>query len=106
MKISRSFTVPAGNYDVFLIAKEPTPEKAPKNAPPPKMSAIKQSVTVPDFWNSELSTSSVIVAQRIDPLPAPLTPQQQADRPYALGRWRSCDLRNEIHEEGELSTSC
>ena len=85
MKISRSFTVPAGNYDVFLIAKEPTPEKAPKNAPPPKMSAIKQSVTVPDFWNNELQTSSVIVAQRIDPLPAPLTPQQQADRPYALG---------------------
>jgi hypothetical protein len=28
----------------------------------------------------------VIVAQRIDPLPAPLTPQQQADRPYALGQ--------------------
>jgi hypothetical protein len=27
----------------------------------------------------------VIVASRIDPLPAPLTPQQQADRPYAMG---------------------
>ena len=40
---------------------------------------------MPDFWNGELTTSSVIVAQRIDPLPAPLTPQQQADRPYALG---------------------
>ncbi len=54
MRISRSFTVPAGNYDVFLVAKEPTPEKAPKNAPPPKMSLIKQTVTVPDFWNGEL----------------------------------------------------
>src|SRR4051812_21959142 len=43
MKISRSFTVPAGNYDVFLMAKEPAPEKAPKNAPPAKMSAIKQT---------------------------------------------------------------
>jgi len=49
MKISRSFTVPAGNYDVYLIAKEPTPEKAPKNAAPPKMSALKQTVNVPDF---------------------------------------------------------
>src|SRR3954469_7622908 len=85
MKISRSFTVPAGNYDVYLIAKEPTPEKPPKNAPPQKMSAIKQTVNVPDFWNNELTTSSVIVAQRIDPLPAPLTPQQQIERPYALG---------------------
>jgi hypothetical protein len=39
LRISRSFTVPAGNYDVFLIAKEPTPEKAPKNAPAQKISA-------------------------------------------------------------------
>jgi len=85
MRISRSFTVSAGTYDVFIVAKEPTPEKAPKNAPPAKMSAFKQTVTVPDFWNGELATSSVIVASRIDPLPAPLTPQQQADRPYAMG---------------------
>jgi hypothetical protein len=85
MRISRSFTVPAGSYDIFLVAKEPTPEKPPKNAPPPKASILKHTVEVPDFWNGELSTSSVIVAQRIDPLPAPLTPQQQADRPYALG---------------------
>jgi hypothetical protein len=40
---------------------------------------------VPDFWNGELTTSSVIIAQRIDPLPAPLTSAQQAERPYALG---------------------
>jgi hypothetical protein len=105
MKISRSFTVAAGNYDVFLIAKEPTPEKAPKNAPPPKMSAIKQSVTVPDFWNSELQTSSVIVAQRIDPLPAPLTPQQQADRPYALGMMEILPtFETKFTKKAELST--
>ena len=40
---------------------------------------------MPDFWNAELNTSSLIVADRIEPLPAPLTPQQQVDRPYALG---------------------
>ncbi|HMB79076.1 MAG TPA: hypothetical protein VKI43_03375, partial [Vicinamibacterales bacterium] len=45
LKISRSFTVPGGSYDVYLVAKEPTPDKAPKNAPAPKISAIKQSVT-------------------------------------------------------------
>jgi hypothetical protein len=82
-RISRSFTVPAGEYDVYIVVKEPTPEK--KNAPAPKVSMIKQTVSIPDFWNGELSTSSVIVAERIDPLPAPLTPQQQIERPYALG---------------------
>ena len=83
MRIQRSFTVPAGSYDVYVGVKEPTSQA--KNAPPAKASVIKQTVTVPDFWTSELTTSSVIIAQRIDPLPAPLTPQQQIERPYALG---------------------
>ena len=105
MRISRSFTVPAGNYDVFVVAKEPTPDKAPKNAPPPKMSVLKQTVTVPDFWNGELTTSSVIVAQRIDPLPAPLTPQQQAERPYALGTMEIVPaFDTKFTKKAELST--
>jgi len=85
LRLSRSFTVPAGAYDVYVVAKEPTAEKPPKNAPPAKMSVLKQSLTVPDFWNGDLNTSSVIVTEKIDPLPAPLTPEQQADRPYAMG---------------------
>ena len=83
MRVSRSFTVPAGAYDVYVTVKEPT--ATTKNPPPAKASVIKQSVTVPDFWNGELNTSSVIIASRVDPLPAPLTPQQQMERPYALG---------------------
>jgi hypothetical protein len=105
MRISRSFTVPAGNYDIYLVAKEPTPDKAPKNAPPAKLSAVKQSVTVPDFWNGDLATSSVIIAQRIDPLPAPLTPQQQADRPYALGAMEILPtFETKFTKKAELST--
>src|ERR1700704_4631963 len=105
MRISRSFTVPAGTYDVYLVAKEPTPDKAPKNAPPPKTSAIKQTVTVPDFWNNEFATSSVIIAQRIDPLAAPLTPQQQADRPYALGQMEILPtFESKFTKKAELST--
>jgi len=105
MRISRSFTVPAGAYDVYLVAKEPTPEKPPKNAPPPKLSLLKQSVTVPDFWNGDLATSSVIIAQRIDPLPTPLTPQQQADRPYALGQMEIVPtFDTKFSKKAELST--
>src|SRR5262245_54063737 len=63
MRISRSFTVSPGNYDVFVVAKETAPEKAPKNAAAPKLGLIKQSVTVPNLWNDELNTSSVIVAE-------------------------------------------
>jgi len=105
LKISRSFTVSAGNYDVFIVAKEATPEKPAKNAPPPKVSAIKQSVSVPDFWNGELATSSVIFASRIDPLPAPLTAEQQADRPYALGQMEILPaFETKFGKKAELST--
>src|SRR3989440_6801098 len=105
LRVARSFTVPAGAYDVYLVAKEPTPEKPPKNAPPPKTSLLKQSVTVPDFWNGDLATSSVIVAQRIDPLPTPLTPQQQADRPYALGQMEILPtFDTKFSKKSELST--
>jgi hypothetical protein len=34
LKLSRSFTVPAGTYDVYILVKEPLPDK--KNAPPEK----------------------------------------------------------------------
>jgi hypothetical protein len=103
MRISRSFTVPAGAYDLFVVAKEPTPTQ--KNAPAPKISVLKQEVTVPDFWSGELSTSSVIIAQRIDPLAAPLTPQQQADRPYALGSMEiQPAFETSFTKKSELST--
>ena len=105
MRISRSFTVAPGAYDVFVLVKEPTPEKASKNAPPQKAALIKQTVTVPDLWNNELNTSTVIVAERIDPLPAALTPQQQAERPYALGTMEIVPaVGTKFTKKAELST--
>jgi hypothetical protein len=69
------------------------------------MSVLKNEVTVPDFWNGELATSSVIIAQRIDPLPAPLTPQQQSDRPYALGSMEIVPAPDtKFTKKSELST--
>jgi hypothetical protein len=105
MRISRSFTVAPGDYDVYVLAKEPMPEKAPKNAPPQKISLIKETVTVPDLWNGELNTSSVIIAERIDPLPAMLTPAQQGERPYALGTMEIVPAAStKFSKKSELST--
>lgn len=101
--ISRSFTLPAGAYDVYVAVKEPV--STVKNAPAPKVSIIKQALTVPDFWNGELATSSVMITQRIDPLAAPLTPQQQVERPYALGAMEILPLFDlKYSKKGELST--
>lgn len=102
-RVSRSFTVAGGTYDVYVVLKEATSQQ--KNAPPPKMSLIKQTVTVPDFWNADLSTSSVIVAQKIEPLNAPLSPNEQAERPYALGMMEITPaFEMKFSKKAELST--
>jgi hypothetical protein len=81
LRLSRSFVVPAGEYDVIVLAKEADPKK--KGDPAAKLGFVKQSVSVADLWNGEFTTGSVIVAERMDPLPAPLTPSQIEERPYA-----------------------
>lgn len=80
LKLSRSFVVPAGEYDVYVVVKEPDPKKKGETA---KVGFLKQSVSVTDLWNGEFSTGSVIVAERVDPLPAPLTAAQIEERPFA-----------------------
>src|SRR5262249_29535994 len=101
-RLSRAFTVGAGTYDVYVVMKEPASTQ--KNAPAPKVSLIKQTVTVPDFWSQELTTSSVIIASRIEPLQAPLSPNEQIERPYALGMMEivpTTDMK--FSTKGELS---
>jgi hypothetical protein len=105
LRVSRSFTVGPGPHDIYVVVKEPTPERQQRNAPPLKVSVIKHTVDVPNLWNEELNTSSVFVAERIDPLPAPLTPQQQAERPYALGAMEIVPVENtKFTKKAELST--
>jgi hypothetical protein len=102
-KISRSFTVAGGTYDVYVVVKEATSQQ--KNAPAPKMSLIKQTVTVPDFWSADLTTSSVIIASKIEPLNAPLSPNEQAERPYALGMMEITPaFEMKFSKKAELST--
>jgi hypothetical protein len=101
-RLSRAFTVTAGTYDVYVVMKEPA--SVQKNAPPPKVSLVKQTVTVPDFWSQELTTSSVIIASRIEPLAAPLSANEQIERPYALGMMEivpTADMK--FSTKGELS---
>jgi hypothetical protein len=89
IRFSRALVVPGGDYDLYIAIKErgPLEAKDAKNAPPPKTSVLKQPITVPNFWNGELSTSSVIIADKAEPLTAALTPEQQTERPYAFGSY-------------------
>ena len=64
IELSRAFTAEGGHYDVYIALREslgPDAEDADHEAAVMMMS--KSEVQVPDFWNGELQTSSVILAE-------------------------------------------
>ncbi len=62
-RISRGFSVPPGEYDVIVVMRERVDPATPRARP--KVAVLRQPLSVPDFRTSELTTSSVIVADRI-----------------------------------------
>ena len=84
VKLNRVFMATAGTYDVYIAFKERLPEKAPKNSVP-KMGVLKTKVSVPDFYNGELSTSTMLVADKVNMLSAMLGPDEARERPFVFG---------------------
>lgn len=81
--VQRALAVPAGEYDVYVSVRERPSAIKPGSVP--KWAVIRRALDVPDFSKSELSVSSIIVADRLDQLRAPLRAKDQVERPYALG---------------------
>ena len=106
-RFSRAFTVPAGEYELLVVLKERAPiEKDKKNKNPVyKTGVLKQALVIPDFWNGELATSSVILAADVSPLAAPLTPQEMKEQPYTLGTTKITPMptSNKLPKKSELS---
>jgi hypothetical protein len=84
VKLNRVFMATAGTYDVYVAFKERLPEKAPKNTVA-KMGVLKTQVTVPDYYNGELATSTILVADKINMLSAQLNPDEARERPFVFG---------------------
>ena len=83
--LHRVFMAPAGTYDVYVAYKERTPEKnAPRNFVP-KMGVLKTQVTVPDYYNGELNTSTILVAEKVNMLTAPVSMEEARERPFVFG---------------------
>jgi hypothetical protein len=102
-KVQRAFAVKPGNYEMFIAVKEKTPEKQERNAPPAKMAVLRRDITLPDFAKPELQTSSVIIANSIEPVTSPVSPAQQQEQPYNFGTMRvvpSPDMK--LKKSGEL----
>lgn len=101
-RVTRAVSLPAGEYDLYLLMRERTPKD--KKAPAPKGSMVKQAVTVPDFWSSELMTSSIILSNKAEQLTAPPSEADMVANPYVFGMTRlTPSLDNKFSKKDELS---
>ena len=81
--IRRALAVPGGDYDVYVSIRECDPDG--KEVPNAKSAVLKRRLQVPAFATTALRTSSVILADEVRTLTSPLTLEDQAAHPYALG---------------------
>lgn len=77
-RILRGIGVPSGSYDLYVVVHERTPAG--------KLGVTKLPLDVPNYSGTDLMTSSIILAERVDQLPAPIAADQQSDHPYAFGQ--------------------
>ena len=90
IQISRAFTAPGGEYDIYVALRESAGGETEDadSAPAATVMMLSEQVEVPDLWTSALQTSTILVADSVEPLDAPLTPEQQMLDPYSLGTTR------------------
>ena len=49
------------------------------------MGVLKTQVTVPDYYNGELNTSAILVAEKVNMLTAPVSMEEARERPFVFG---------------------
>ena len=100
-KLQRAIQLRPGQYVAYIAVKEKSAAAAgnqrgndrnrnEKNAPPAaapgKVGLLRHELTVPDFGQGDLVTSSVIVARSVEQVSAP--PADQESNPYVFGPMR------------------
>jgi len=80
-RLVRGLGVPPGAYDAYIVLHE----RGTAAAAPAKTTVLKQPLDVPNYTGSDFATSSIILAQRVEQLSAPLPVDQQAEHPYTFG---------------------
>jgi hypothetical protein len=86
-RLVRALSVLPGEYTVYFALRE-RPAADKKGTAAPKTSLIKQAMTVPDFWQPGLVTSSIIIADKVDLLSTTVPESQIAENPYDFGKTR------------------
>ena len=83
-RITRGFAVPAGPYRVVVALRE-VPEEPRRPLTDRQGGTLVRDLDVPDFWTGELAISTVMLADRVEPLEEPIPPAEIDEHPYVVG---------------------
>ena len=82
--LTRGFAIPPGRYRVVVVIRE-TPEAGGESLPHRRASTLVRELDVPDFWTGDLAISTVILADRVEPLEEPVPADEIDEHPYVVG---------------------
>lgn len=85
-RITRAFAAAPGEYDLYfgVRARPGDPKKAKDE--PVRVLAFKPSATLSNFWNGELTTSTIVVTSKVETIQGQVPPESQRERPYLFGQ--------------------
>lgn len=83
VRVTRGFSARAGEYDLVVVVRERIDPGQPGR--PRRTGVLTQRLILPDFRSDELTTSSVIVADRLTVLETAPPEEQLEERPYLIG---------------------
>lgn len=91
LSVARGMSLPPGEYDVLVMVRErswnPDPKKNQgKKTEPLKAGVVRQSLKVPNYWEEGLTTSSIVLADKVEPFTSELTSEVQIRRPFVFGK--------------------
>ena len=78
--LERALSLPPGEYDVYVAMLD---RGRLKTSGPV---IVRETVTIPDYWNDEIALSSLILASDVRALNAAPSPTAQREHPYTFGR--------------------
>ena len=99
VRVQRGFAVAPGRYTVYVVVRErPAASRGRRDSP--KASVLVQELEVPNFWTGELTTSTVMLADRVETLSTPVSPAQLEEDPYVVGTSRIYPASSAIYRQG------
>ena len=83
VRVTRGFSARPGEYDLVVVVRERVDPSRPGLRR--RAGVLTRRLTLPDFRSDELTTSSVILADRLTVLDSPPPDEQLEERPYLIG---------------------